>query len=293
MLAEEQVRHAYVFYYEEFAKRTEKARSSVARLCSRARIKIEILPLKYENPVQSWTAARNFCEGRRTQIRHVLLDISTMPRDLIWILLSFFRELNVHGTYVYNMPKGYHSKWLSRDPGDPRLIYKLGGESKFGLKTVLLVVTGFDLERAQQLIDFFDPTETILAVQSGPQYDNLRMNASRHREFFRGSPDITSFDVDAYSSDHGYSKLQKAIAARVGNGNIVMASLGPKLSAMALFRIHMSHPQVGLTYTPSKDYNLKYSHGIGNTIRGDLFCAPSYSGSPLPSSTKPLVPGKL
>jgi hypothetical protein len=126
MLAEEQVRHAYVFYYEEFAKRTEKARSSVARLCSRARIKIEILPLKYENPVQSWTAARNFCEGRRTQIRHVLLDISTMPRDLIWILLSFFRELNVHGTYVYNMPKGYHSKWLSRDPGDPRLIYKLG-----------------------------------------------------------------------------------------------------------------------------------------------------------------------
>jgi hypothetical protein len=46
---------------------------------------------------------------------------------------------------------------------------------------------------------------------------------------------------------------------------------GLKLSAIALFRVHMRHPEVGLTYTPSKDYNLKYSQGNGQTIRETLF----------------------
>lgn len=271
LLSEERISHATIFYYEEFAKRTLSSRIAVKRLCVRKRVTLDLIPLKFENPVESWMKARNICIEKRKQIKHAFLDISTMPRDLIWSLLSFLRELKIKSTYVYNKPASYHSKWLSRDPGNPRLVYKLAGESQFGLKTTLLVITGFDLERTQQVINFFDPGETVLAIQTGPQFENLRMNVRRHREFFSGIPDITSFDIDAYTGDHGFAPILKVVERKIGKTNIVMASLGPKLSAIALFRVHMRHPEVGLTYTPSKDYNLKYSQGIGQTIRGPLF----------------------
>lgn len=270
ILASDHISEVLVFYYHGYARRTKTARDAVERLCAKNHIRFQMVSLKFEKPVESWLKVRRVCMERGKKFGRVLLDISTMPRDIIWSLLDFLHELQVSGDYIYNKPAKYASDWLSRDPGNPRLVYKLGGVPRLGLRTTLLVVTGFDIERTQQLIDFFDPKETLLAIQTGPQFDNLRMNVSRHREYFSGTPDIRSFDIDAYSGDHGFSIILRQLKPRLRKANVIMTSLGPKLSAIALFRLHLKYPEVGLTYTPSKDYNLRYSTGISEYIRGPL-----------------------
>jgi len=49
-----------------------------------------------------------------------------------------------------------------------------------------------------------------------------------------------------------------------------MASLGPKLSAVALYRLHKKYPQTGLVYAPAKEFNPQYSYGITESIIGEL-----------------------
>ena len=49
-----------------------------------------------------------------------------------------------------------------------------------------------------------------------------------------------------------------------------MSSLGPKLSAVALYQIHKLHPSTALAYAPSQEYNREYSTGLGETFYGQV-----------------------
>jgi len=46
--------------------------------------------------------------------------------------------------------------WLSRDPGKPRFVFKMSGLTKLGQPTALVILTGFDVQRTEQLIRFFE-----------------------------------------------------------------------------------------------------------------------------------------
>ena len=51
---------------------------------------------------------------------------------------------------------------------------------------------------------------------------------------------------------------------------MIMSSLGPKPSAVALYKVCRKIPQVALVYAPSKEFNKEYSYGIGRKIVGKL-----------------------
>jgi hypothetical protein len=88
------------------------------------------------------------------------------------------------------------------------------------------------------------------------------------RANLHGQQRIRSFLVDAYSADHGRSELEAQIRSHIGSANVIMASLGPKITAVALYQIHATHPETTLVYAPSGEYNHSYSMGIGETSYG-------------------------
>ena len=71
--------------------------------------------------------------------------------------------------------------------------------------------------------------------------------------------------------DHGQAVILEQIRPYLDSHNIVMSSLGPKLSAVALYRIQREHPQIGLAYAPSREFNKDYSSGISDAITGILW----------------------
>jgi hypothetical protein len=258
-----------MYFYNEYAGWSARNRHAAFVLCSKRDISVLERALSFTDYNSSWLCLYDSITKLRAKGHNVVVDITTMPRETIW---SAFDLLESHGAtihYVYYEPRAYNKKWLSRDPAEPRLVYKLSGESKVGLPTNLLVLTGYDVDRIRQLIRFFEPQRTFLGLQTGEQLDNQNLNVDKTKMAF-SKKQGEWFDVDAYSHDHGFRIIAKQLEPHFATSNIIMSSLGPKLSAIALYRLHKLHPQTSLAYTPSNEFNRRYSAGIGQGHDGSL-----------------------
>jgi hypothetical protein len=268
VMAERKVKRALIYYYAEYADRTARNREYAKDICGDKTKPIET-SISFGNALQTWKQLTSDVE----ELNHanVLLDISTMPRDTILNLLLLLDGRKNSISYVYHKPERYSSEWLSRDPGRPRLLFKQSGVTKLGCKTILLVITGFDAERTEQLITTFEPKQTILGIQTGGQFENNRLNLEKHRGVpSAGSHPVKFFDLDAYSNDHGLEAILREIEPLKNEHNIILSSLGPKPSAIALYRARGRFPEMALAYAPSNDFNMNYSNGIGRSLWGTL-----------------------
>lgn len=201
-----------------------------------------------------------------------MVDFTTMPRETLWGALSILRDQRRATSYVYHTPKDYHAEWLSQNPGRPRLVYKLSGIATLGRQTCLIISTGFDPERTRQLMWFYEPRRVLLGFQTGEQFQNQQKNIERHREALREEYrefEVQEFELDAYAEDREAS-LMKQVTEFRDNHNIVMTSLGPKLGAIAHFRVQTQCPEAAMCYTPSNEFNVDYSKGIDRSYSGDI-----------------------
>ena len=260
----------FMYFYEEYSGVTEDNRGRIRASCKERQIILHEDKLSFSAPIESWRTLYNTVSKAGMSGRSVLVDITTMPRETIWILFDLLDPSRNRVRWVYYMPERYNDDWLSRDPDKPRFVPKMGGITELGFPTRLLVLSGFDTERTRQLIMFYEPELIVLGVQSGSQFGNASKNVDKHFSEFGRVPTVSIFNVDAYSGDQGLAVIRREIRGHVAAANLIMASLGPKPSAVALYHLHKAHPQTSLAYAPSKEFNPEYSYGLGTCIYGDL-----------------------
>jgi hypothetical protein len=80
------------------------------------------------DPVEVWNAIGGGFSAPEWRGRSTLVDITTMPRKVIYWAFSFLRSAAANIHYVYYRPAGYAPEWLSRDTDRPRL-YRHGAEA--------------------------------------------------------------------------------------------------------------------------------------------------------------------
>jgi hypothetical protein len=258
-----------VFVFKEYLADTKRRRADISDFAKARKVEYKEVAVK-RDPIQLWTAVRDTFSEREWSQGSAVVDISTMPREVIWWTFSWLRSSHSEIRYVYYKPRSYATDWLTRDTDQPRLVYQHSGVSEFGKHTCLLLLSGFDNDRAAQMIQFFEPRLVLVGQQSGTQYDNQVKNAEQSKRLLERTPHITFFDVDAYSSDHGLAAIENIISGKLAEFNIVAASLGPKPSAVALYQLYLKHPEIALAYAPSRQFNPKYSAGIGDCVQGVL-----------------------
>jgi len=228
-------------------------------------------------PSETWfiflKAFSNHCKGK-----NILIDISTMTREAIWLSLYNCRLNGCKTDYIYYKPKGYSGEWISRDPGKPRFLYKMSGIAKLGAPSLLLITGGYDIQRLDSLIYNFEPKQTMLFFQNGEEPRN-KENFNLSQELLRAKYNIgLMYEYDAYDTDSSFDLIVDKLKQREnGNSesylesyNIILNSLGAKTSAITLFNIWLKHPHVALSYIPSKEYNKEYSFGIGDEYTGSI-----------------------
>lgn len=258
-----------ILAFEEFLDQTARQRSELRVLAEAKGAKYREVHVTRE-PVGLWSKVRDTFSGPDWAERSVLIDISTMPREVIWWTFSCLRAARSQARYVYYKAKVYSQSWLTRDTAKPRLVYQHSGVSELGRETCLLLLSGFDTDRAAQLIQFFEPRKVLFGLQSGAQFDNQIKNVEQNKQSMGRMPSIRFFDLDAFSDDHGLRAMEDAIASEIHTFNVVATSLGPKPSAVALYRLQCNHPDIALAYAPSRQFNMEYSDGIGDALRGVL-----------------------
>src|SRR5262249_23552135 len=125
-------------------------------------------------------------------------------------------------------------------------------------------------ERTQQLINYFEPSLTLIGLQRNSVDSMNQIHMQLHKDRFINDNGVQFFETDAYSMDHGQSTIEAAVADLRMTHNVILKSLGPKLSAVALYRMHLADPSPSLAYAPSKEFSKDYSSGIGATLGGKL-----------------------
>jgi hypothetical protein len=190
----------------------------------------------------------------------VRFNATTSPRDLIWYYLYFLSIDTIPTEFSYFRPASYPDTYLSRDARSPVLVIKRSGIAYPDRPTCILALAGYDSERLWQLERSFEPKTMIIGVQTGEQLDNKTRKISRELLQNKG---VHDFDFDGYDvSLRAVDKLIDELSKLQEPHNIIATSLGPKPSALTLFRLTQRMPEVGLTYIPSADYSARYSEGI-------------------------------
>lgn len=259
-----------MFHYKEYSDWSDEYRVQVLKICHQKGIELKKdKELSFVSPLESWRTLLAEVKGVIAQGEFITLDITTMPRETLWSICHVFESYRINVQYTYHRPDKY-GDWLSRDPGKPRILYKQAGIQYLGRPIALVVQTGYDVERVKQLERFFEPDKVLLGLQTGDQFGNFEQNRKKHENAFSTRRDIELFDVDGFSLESTYQGFRKRITPLLDNYNIILSSLGPKVGALALYKIKQDYPDVALCYAPSNEFNREYSSGVGDGICGTL-----------------------
>jgi hypothetical protein len=262
-----------MYYFREYESQSSQNREEAKSISTREGVLLAERAVEFGSPAKTWNALAADVAERGLGGTRVIVDITTMPRDVIWSVFFHLRNAGASIEYVYHRPLSYSKDWLSRDPGKPRLLFKMSGVVRFDRQTALVLTTGYDSERTQQLIRYFEPQRVALFLQTGRQFANEEQNVASHQKLLEEERREYKLDaalIDAYSLDHGEERMARWVVPHLADYNIILSSLGPKLSAVAMFHLHARHPEIALCYAPSNEFNPEYSEGIGETVTGRL-----------------------
>lgn len=247
----------------------EKQICQIGKKCKEEGINVLYLDIS-DDIIKNWRAIEEKINLSICAEDIITIDITTMSRNIVWSMLYFIRTIVNKVDIIYHQPKTYTDKWISREPEQPRLLFKHSGIYDLSQKTTLVIVTGFDEDRTKYMLYKYEPQKVYLLVQSGEQFNNKkRNNDDIHRlvceDFGLNKDCIISKSINSYSSDLGYDTIESVIQEE-SQSNIILASFGPKPSAVAAYRCYMQHPEIALCYLPCKDYNIDYCQGIGGSV---------------------------
>ena len=238
----------------------------ITEICSKQSIAFKEFMWR-DNPIEN-SGDLNSCINELEQNTVVHIDITTMPRDIIWTLLFFLNQRSNKVLIRYYQPNSYHDTWLSKEPYSPRLLLKHSGIIELGKPQCVVIITGFDEERTRQIVSKFEPQKVVLCVQKGEQYNNTQRNeASLHESICRsvGVTDVSPFEIDCYGTDFGEATIDRVLSS-LSDYNVILASFGPKPSAIGVYKAYQRHTEIALCYVPCKEYNKDYCQGIGDLL---------------------------
>lgn len=259
-----------IFCYEDYSNVTETNLLKLENFKSEGRFNLNKHFLHSDQYIKNWETISSVITSIPIA-NELIIDITTIPREVIWIILFFAKERFSKIEYIYHRPLSYSNDWLSREPENPRLLLKHSGVVEFDRPTLLFIITGFDPERTRQLIYFFEPKKTILVIQKGNQFENEhRNNKEAHLEECKGLTDYEDYEIDSYNTQESFEKIKEILSKYESEYNIVASSLGPKLSAIPLYLYYMFNDSIALSYVPCKQYNSEYSSGIDSNITGSI-----------------------
>lgn len=262
---------AVFFYYSEYADRTLAAREAALRLCGDAGVLAKTVEVPQSDPKAAWMILSREVSEALQAVTSVRLNITTMPRSAIWSCLWMLNSKGLSVEYAYDRPEGYARDWISRDPSLPRLMYKMSGIAGLRRRTALLLLSGYDMERVEYFLRAYEPSVASIGVQTSLHAD--LQNDERVADLKKRLShlqDVSFFELDAYDSGCGQSQLEVAAKLFGPEFNVVASSLGPKLTAVSLFRLQKKQENVALAYAYSREYNPGYSHGIGERLTGTV-----------------------
>ena len=190
----------------------------------------------------------------------VAVDITTFTHEQLLILLGLLRRMGCTKVLcLYSGAAAYmtgEQQWLSEGIVDIRSVLGFSGDLGIRSGSQLVMLIGFELERAQRLIDAYDPVRLALGI--GRQVDAIEDEHYRtNRRFFdkltAHYPNATSFEFSCNDAE----VTARIIAEQCAEENLtpVVAPLNTKISTVGAALAAFSDPRIQLCYAQPAIYN--------------------------------------
>jgi hypothetical protein len=211
-------------------------------------------------------------EGPEPQIA---IDITSLSHELLVIILGILNELNgiECTTLVYVGAKAYstntpsNAMWLSRGVKEVRSILGFPGTMLPSKKLHLIILTGFEVERASEVISRYEPASISIGLGAKTQSIS-ETHHSKNKEFFDGiakfvasqdygTNEVSSFSFSCVSPHQTKSQLIAHIEELGGfsNRNYVICPLNTKLSTVGVALAALDYPELQICYAEPDEYN--------------------------------------
>ena len=214
----------------------------------------------------------------------VVIDFSIMSKPYIFILLKYLLYVrNMDRIYLlYTEPASYHKLRLKMVPkntnqedseyftkGTVRIgeVPSYSGKIELTKKNALVVLLGFEGERAVQVFNEVNPDLTI-PVNGFPAYrpEFKDISILSNEELLR-EPEIMKELMYAPANDPFETKntLEEIYSKHSENYNISVSPLGTKPMAIGSCLFALEHSDIRIIYPYPIEYNIKSSKGFGET----------------------------
>lgn len=230
----------------------------------------ESIELLHSDPIFS---ADNMHESLRrvhqlAVVENVIIDITTFTHESLLMLIKLivleFPSANI--TYVYANAKEYDAannkdeKWLSKGIGDIRSVLGYPGDFLPAQKTHLIILVGYEVERATSIINLIEPSSLSLGYgRSGTATTDKDQDANEHychliEQMSSSFHSITRFEVKCDDPLDTCMKIEAQIQRHEGT-NIVIVPLNNKITTLGVALAAQRNPYVQLSYAPALLYN--------------------------------------
>lgn len=217
----------------------------------------------------------------------ILIDVTAISHELLAVLLGIMHNLKVLGqvTLLYVGATEYsfnstseESMWLSRGVKTIRSMLGFPGTMLPSKKLHLIVLAGFEVERASEVIIQYEPAS--LSIGLGKREQSISTAHHEKNKYFfdklndfvkqqqSGNEGIHHFDFSCIDPLHTRNVLLAHIdqITALHDRNFVVCPLNTKLSTVGVILAALERPSIQICYAEPIEYNTDGYARAGNDV---------------------------
>lgn len=202
-----------------------------------------------------------------------IIDITSFRREELLILYSIMKSHNLGNfnswefAYVGAQGMGH---WLSGKVTSVRSVFGFPGDMWPSRNTRLVILMGFELERARSIVEVYEPATVLLGLgkKSESISDSLyerNVEVANQLALEIGSAITKRFEFSARDPSQVVHDLELSVA-NVPMANTIIAPLHTKLSTLGAGMYAIKHPECQICYAAVDAYNEEEYSRPGNAI---------------------------
>lgn len=240
-------------------------RQDARQLMSRFGAAAELVPLSTDDPLRTADSLRDAVDSAlKMNLKRFLVDITTFTHESLLILLRIFQLREIESPeFVYTTAKEYsigdpdEKKWLSKGIGDVRSVLGYPGNALPSRRVHLIIMAGFEADRAERLLQEYEPTELSLGV-GDPDYsispDHYRANKVFHGRLAEKYARVREFTFSCTDPEQTRDVLREQRLA-FPEHNTIIAPLNTKISTVGAGMLALRDKSIQLCYATAHRYN--------------------------------------
>jgi hypothetical protein len=196
----------------------------------------------------------------------VLVDITTFTHEGVLMLLNLLArtttdqqsiQIAYTGAGKYMLGDNPQDQWLSAGYGEIRSVLGYPGEMLPSRNAHLVVLVGFEVDRASMLISGYEPA--VLSLGRGEESlsitpEHYERNRDFHRKLLSIYRNVDEFTFAPNDPEHTKQAILRQ-ALRYPEYNTVVAAMNTKLSTVGVALAALENPSIQLCYLNASIYN--------------------------------------